>query len=203
MKVSAHFLIWGMNRLLIVGLGNPGTQYARTRHNLGFMVVDKLAESHNISLKQGFNGLWGEFRLGEKHFVLKPTTYMNLSGQSVVPFMSYYKIEPEQLLVVQDDLDMEFGKIKLRSGGSSGGHNGIKSIIELLGTDKFIRLKMGIEKSDRTGTTQHVLGKFESDEELKEFIELGTDAVECFIKDGIKIAMNSFNNRSIFDEKNV
>ncbi|GAB1536426.1 aminoacyl-tRNA hydrolase [Geovibrio sp. ADMFC3] len=189
-----------MNNLLIVGLGNPGVQYAATRHNLGFMVADKLAERYNSGFKDGFKGLWGEFRADEKHFILKPMTYMNLSGQSVVPFMSFYKIEPESLLVIQDDLDMEFGRIKFRNGGSSGGHNGIKSIIELLGTDKFVRLKMGIGKSRSGGTVGHVLGRFEDKEQLEKFVELGTDSAEAFVKGGLKSAMNTYNNKSIFDD---
>ncbi len=188
-----------MNNLLIVGLGNPGSQYARTRHNLGFMVADRLAERFGTGFKDGFKGLWGEFRTDEKHFILKPVTFMNLSGQSVAPFMSFYRIEPESLIVIQDDLDMEFGRIKFRKDGSSGGHNGIKSIIELIGTDKFVRLKMGIGKSRRGGTVGHVLGKFENDAELDKFIELGTDAVEALVRNGLKSAMNSYNNKSIFD----
>jgi PTH1 family peptidyl-tRNA hydrolase len=188
-----------MSSLLITGLGNPGVQYARTRHNLGFMVADRLAERYNSVYKDGFKAHWAEFREGDKHFILKPMTYMNLSGQSVSPFMSYYKIDPENLIVIQDDLDMEFGKIKFRKDGSSGGHNGIKSIIELLGTDKFARLKMGIGKS-RGGTVGHVLGKFENEEELEKFVELGTDAVEALVKNGLKTAMNTFNNKSIYDE---
>ncbi len=188
-----------MSNLLIVGLGNPGSQYAKTRHNLGFMVADRLAERFGTGFKDGFKGLWGEFRTDEKHFILKPMTYMNLSGQSVAPFMSFYKIEAESLIVIQDDLDMEFGRIKFRKDGSSGGHNGIKSIIELIGTDKFVRLKMGIGKSRRGETVGHVLGKFESDAELDKFIELGTDAAEALVRNGLKSAMNSYNNKSVFD----
>lgn len=189
-----------MSSLVIAGLGNPGVQYARTRHNLGFMVADRLASRFNTAFKEGFKGHWAEFREGDKHFILKPMTYMNLSGLSVSPFMSYYRIEPENLIVIQDDLDMEFGKIKFRKDGSSGGHNGIKSIIEQLGTDKFVRLKMGIGKSRSGGTVGYVLGKFENDDELDKFVELAADAAECIIKSGLRTAMNSFSNKSIYDE---
>ncbi|WP_022852218.1 aminoacyl-tRNA hydrolase [Limisalsivibrio acetivorans] len=188
--------------MLIVGLGNPGTKYAGTRHNLGFMVADELADRFGVSYGDGFKGLYGDFVLGgEKHWLLKPLTYMNLSGQSVGQLFRFYKMEPADVLVVQDDLDIPFGKIKLKRGGTSGGHNGIESIIQSIGSKDFPRLKMGIGKTERRGTVGHVLGKFTSEEPLDDFVKLGADACEEFLKSGIQAAMNSFNNKSVVEEE--
>jgi PTH1 family peptidyl-tRNA hydrolase len=184
--------------LLITGLGNPGEKYARTRHNLGFMVADRLADRHSVDFKDGFKGLWGDFQLAGKHFILKPFTFMNLSGQSVAALMNFYKITPEELLVVQDDLDIEFGRIKFRCGGSSGGHKGIDSIISCVGSATFTRLKMGIGRAPH-GTVGHVLGRFEDDAALDKFVDLASDAVDAFLKSGLKEAMNSFNNKSVLE----
>ncbi|MDD2891560.1 MAG: aminoacyl-tRNA hydrolase [Candidatus Gracilibacteria bacterium] len=154
---------------LIVGLGNPGKEYATTRHNVGFLFMDFLRNKWGFEdwKDSKFKGVISEGILGgEKIILLKPTTYMNLSGESVVPLMNFYKIPRENILVLSDDIDMDFGKIRLREKGSSGGQNGLKSIITLLGTDEFARLKIGIGRDNRYNVADWVLSKF-NDEELK------------------------------------
>jgi len=184
--------------VLIVGLGNPGEKYDKTRHNLGFMVADKLAAEKSASFSKGFKGEYAEFFLnGEKHYILKPHTYMNLSGESVQALAAYFKIETEDIIAVHDDLDIEYGRIKLKKGGNDGGHKGIRSMIQMLGDKSFIRLKMGIGKDSRKGTIGHVLGKFSSEdsENLDEFIDISVQAVVCCINEGVRVAMNIFNTR--------
>jgi PTH1 family peptidyl-tRNA hydrolase len=191
-----------MNKLLIVGLGNPGDKYVNTRHNIGFMVIDSCVSSFKGSYKEGFKGVYFSENIeNKKVFFLKPLTYMNASGESVREISEYYDIEPENVLVVHDDLDMEFGKIKFRKNGSSGGHNGIKSIMGHLATDEFKRLKMGI--GPKLGNSSNfVLNPFNSEEKkyLDEFINLACKAVKTYLKDGLKIAMNQFNNLNIIQE---
>jgi len=151
--------------VLIVGLGNPGEKYDRTRHNLGFMVADRLAYDNSASFKEGFKGVYAEFFMdGEKHYILKPFTYMNLSGESVQPLAAYYKIDVEDIIAVHDDMDIEFGRMKLKKGGNDGGHKGIRSMIQMLGDKDFVRLKMGIGKDGLRDTIGHVLGKFSPEE---------------------------------------
>ncbi|MGD9809048.1 MAG: aminoacyl-tRNA hydrolase [Deferribacterales bacterium] len=184
--------------MLIVGLGNPGEKYDRTRHNLGFMVADRLAYEYSASFKEGFKGIYAEFFLnGEKHYILKPFTYMNLSGESVQPLAAYYKIDVEDIIAVHDEMDIEFGRMKLKKGGNDGGHKGIRSMIQMLGDKDFVRLKMGIGKDGLRDTVGHVLGKFspEEAEKLDEFIDIGVKAVVCCINEGVRPAMNSFNSK--------
>jgi len=191
--------------MLIAGLGNPGSKYDRTRHNLGFMVIDELGSRYNADFREGYKGLYSSVIIeGEKVFLLKPMTYMNLSGESVAMLANFYKIEPEDIFVVHDDLDIEYGRIKLKKGGNSGGHNGIKSIISQTGSKDFIRLKCGIGKNDGgKDTTSHVLGKFkpEEKEKLEEYVNNCCDALVSCIKHGLRDAMNRFNNKSIFNEE--
>jgi len=152
---------------LFVGLGNPGKKYAETRHNVGFMVVDELAKKWSISLveDQKFKGEVGSTHInGEKIILLKPTTYMNLSGEAVQAVMDFYHLENEDVVVIYDDLDMETGKLRGRAQGSAGGHNGIKSIILHLAGDQFKRFKIGIDKSPYGKSSDHVLGKFSAEE---------------------------------------
>lgn len=184
--------------MLIVGLGNPGSQYDRTRHNLGFLVADKIASDNSASFSKGYKGEYAEFFMdGEKHYVLKPHTYMNLSGESVQPLAAYYKIDVEDIIAIHDDMDIEFGRLKIKKGGNDGGHKGIRSMIQMLGDKSFIRLKMGIGKDSRKDTVGHVLGKFstEETEKLDEFIDFGVKAVVCCIKEGVRPAMNVFNTK--------
>ncbi|UOD35178.1 aminoacyl-tRNA hydrolase [Deferribacteraceae bacterium V6Fe1] len=192
------------DKFLIVGLGNPGAEYALTRHNIGFMVLDMLAEHFRLSFKGGFKGDYAVADVyGKRVYFLKPQTYMNLSGDSVASLASYFKIESENILVVHDDLDMEFGKFKLKLGGSAGGHNGIRSIIACLNTEKFIRGKCGIGRPN-VGGRNYVLGKFTQEEfdKLDDFLSIAKDAIICYLNCGLKEAMNSFNNKNIKKEEN-
>lgn len=189
---------------LIVGLGNPGTKYAQTRHNVGFDLLDSLAKRWQISFsdRKQFQGIYGEGigRNNTKIRLLKPQTFMNLSGQSVRATIDWFKLPPESVLVVYDDLDLPLGKIRLRLSGSAGGHNGMKSIISHLGTQKFPRVRMGIGKSaGEKDTISHVLGKFSEAEKpvINEVIYLVNDAIEVSLKQGIEQAMNLYNSRSI------
>ena len=189
---------------LIVGLGNPGTKYAQTRHNVGFDLLDILAKRWQISLsdRKQFQGIYGEGfgRHNAKVRLLKPQTFMNLSGQSVRATIDWFKLPPESVLVVYDDLDLPLGKIRLRLSGSAGGHNGMKSIISHLGTQNFPRVRIGIGKSaGEKDTISHVLGKFSAVETpiVSEVIYLVNDAIEMSLKQGMEKAMSLYNSRSI------
>ena len=195
---------------LIVGLGNPGTKYDQTRHNIGFMVVDALARRWQITLSENrkFQGLFGEGLAVStgKIRLLKPLTYMNLSGQSIRSLTDWYKLSPESVLVIYDDMDLPLGKIRLRLSGSAGGHNGMKSTIAHLNTDKFPRLRVGIGKpptpTDDKDSISHVLGRFSSGETqlMSEVIQLVTDAVELSLRQGVEKAMSLYNNRQVVAE---
>ena len=151
---------------LIVGLGNPGREYENTRHNIGFICVDNYANNNNLdSFKEKFNGAYTKFmHNGEQVILLKPLSYMNLSGTVVRKYVDYFKIQPSDILVIHDDLDMPTGKIKLKANSSSGGHNGIKNIIQELNTQNFNHLKIGISKDNRMDVKDYVLGKFTQEE---------------------------------------
>lgn len=181
---------------LIVGLGNPGDKYDGTRHNIGFETIDYISSKYNIDVTRvKFKGVIGEgFIGGEKVILLKPTTYMNLSGESVREAMNFYKLTEEEVLIIYDDISLEVGKIRIREKGSAGGHNGIKSIISNINTDVFPRIKIGVGQP--TGDlVSHVLGRFnkEEEEDLKEVVEASSKAVEIIIKSGTKEAMNKLN----------
>jgi peptidyl-tRNA hydrolase, PTH1 family len=186
---------------LIVGLGNPGTKYDRTRHNIGFGLIDQLAQRWQIpvSEQKRFQGQVGEGWVHQQKIVLlKPQTFMNLSGQAVRSVLDWYKLAPTEVLVLYDDLDLPLGKLRIRLAGSAGGHNGMKSIISHLGTPTFPRLRMGIGKSPDE-TISHVLGKFSVAEAaiVDEILQLAADAVELSLGMGVEKAMNKYNNRSI------
>ncbi len=184
---------------LIVGLGNPGRDYVGTRHNMGFEAIDAICAKFGITInKEKFRAQVGEGRIaGEKVMVIKPQTYMNLSGESVREFRDFYKLEPEEILVIYDDISLPTGKMRIRERGSAGGHNGIKNIIYQLGTDVFPRIKIGVGKPDHPDfdCKDYVLGKFskEETEVLIKTVVRAADAVETFIKDGTGKAMNQFN----------
>jgi peptidyl-tRNA hydrolase, PTH1 family len=189
---------------LIVGLGNPGTKYAQTRHNVGFDLLDSLAKSWQISLadRKQFQGIYGEGfgSNNAKVRLLKPQTFMNLSGQSVRAAIDWFKLPPESVLVVYDDLDLPLGKIRLRLSGSAGGHNGMKSIIAHLGTQNFPRVRIGIGKSTgEKDTISHVLGKFSAPEVpiVSEVIYLVNDSIEMSLKQGVEKAMSLYNSKSV------
>ena len=187
---------------LIVGLGNPGPQYSRNRHNVGFQCVDLLAQRHGLRLdKLQQRAMTGSGVIpcgGERHKVLlaRPLTFMNASGEAVAPLARYYGVEPQDLIVVHDDLDLASGKLRLRGGGSSGGQNGIKSIIERLGSPDFARIKVGIGRPPgRMDPADYVLQNFSAAEEevFTPLRERVCDAVECWLAEGIEAAMNRFN----------
>ncbi len=194
---------------LIVGLGNPEPKYDRTRHNIGFNAVDALAQSWQISLSENrkFQSIFGEGSRprGQKIRLLKPLTYMNLSGQAIRAATDWYKIPPQSVLVVYDDMDLPIGKIRMRLSGSAGGHNGMKSTISHLGTDKFPRLRIGIGKpqnelsKNEKDTISFVLGKFSSDESqlLEKVLKLVREAVELSLHQGVEKSMSLYNSRTI------
>ena len=181
---------------LIVGLGNPESQYEDTRHNIGFKVIDNIAKEYNIDInRQKFKGVYGEgFINGEKVILLKPSTYMNLSGESVKEVIDFYKLSNEDILVIYDDISLDVGRLRIREKGSAGGHNGIKNIIAHLGTDVFPRIKVGVGQPN-VDLVNYVLGKFSKEEMdiLSESIEASTKAVKEIISNDVKSAMNIYN----------
>lgn len=182
----------------IVGLGNPGKNYEKTRHNVGFMALDRLAQKHGISITQSkCKALVGEGFVGrEKVVLIKPMTFMNLSGESVRAYMDYYKVELKDLIVVYDDLDTEVGRIRLRYQGSAGGHNGIKSIIQHTGTQTFDRVRMGISRPQGgMAVVDYVLAPFAKAEQplLDEMIEKTCDALEYSLDHTFEQTMAQFN----------
>ncbi|MFN3651352.1 MAG: aminoacyl-tRNA hydrolase [Armatimonadota bacterium] len=186
-------------RHLIVGLGNPGAQYHNTRHNIGFRVVDLLAERHRIDTRKvERQANFGRGAIGETVVALaKPLTYMNLSGESVAPLARLLQLRPEEIIVVVDDMDLPPGRIRIRPSGSAGGHNGLKSLIQHLGTTEFPRVRVGVGRPSgpKGGTVDHVLGKFtrEELEPVQDSIRAAADAVEAIVTDGLQAAMNRFN----------
>lgn len=178
---------------LIFGLGNPGKEYDNTRHNVGFMLIDKYLG--DVKYKERFNGLFYEMNGKEKVIFVKPQTYMNNSGECVSKFVKYYDVKMENVLVIQDDLDIDIGKYKFKINSSSGGHNGIKSIISHLGNNGFFRLKIGISNIRKNDVIDFVLGKF-SKEEIKNinFGEL-VNAIDDFISYDYSYVMNKYNGK--------
>lgn len=199
---------------MIVGLGNPGPRYARNRHNIGFQIVDLLARRHDISLSRSkYNGLFGDGWISQrpafdpenpfgglperqKVLLVRPLTFMNRSGDAVGPLAHYFEIEPEDIFVIYDELDLPSGKLRLRPSGGSGGHNGIKSLIRHLGTNEFPRARVGIGRPDGPmDPADYVLQNFSEDEEIvfETLRARVADAVECWLFQGIEAAMNRYN----------
>lgn len=190
---------------LVVGLGNPGGTYARTRHNVGFMVIDQLARMFRVSVsrRQG-EALTGEISVrGRRVLLAKPQTYMNLSGHAVGALAGLRRLVPEEILVISDDMDLPFGRLRLRPGGGAGGHRGLASIIETLGTDRFPRLRVGIGRGPEA--VEHVLGGFAPAEEavLDRVLEAAAQAVLTACADGLDRAMNLYNRRGVKVEQAV
>lgn len=193
---------------LIAGLGNPGKKYENTRHNLGFMCADVLASRYGINMSdhkglamfgKGIMSLDGKTA---KFFLAKPLTYMNESGNAISSICSYYSVSPEKVLIIHDDMDLDFGRIKVKSGGSAGGHNGIKSIDRSLSTNEYARVRLGVGHSQRAGDTRKntidwVLGGFNSQQKslLSEFLADGADAAETVVINGLSKAQERFNGR--------
>ena len=183
--------------LLVAGLGNPGRQYERTRHNAGWMVVDELARRHDGSFRSKFDGQLSEIRLGELRLaLLKPETYMNVSGKSIAAARRFFKVEPESLLVVHDDVDLDPGRLQARSGGGLAGHNGLRSIAGTLGTQDFLRLRIGVGRpgrGDRRPVADYVLSAFEPEFDVEALISRAADAVETIAGEGVEQAQQLFN----------
>ena len=183
---------------VVVGLGNPGKQYENTRHNVGFNVIDILAKEYDISVtKIKHKALIGEGRIGsEKVLLVKPQTYMNLSGESIIEAIKFYKIDTNKIIVIYDDIDVKPGKIKIRKKGGPGSHNGMKSVINSLGSQEFSRIRVGIGTPEhKNDMINYVIGKVPKEEleQLDEGTSTAKEAVTEIIKNGIDIAMNKFN----------
>ena len=183
---------------LIVGLGNPGREYVGTRHNIGFEAVDAVCAKYDISMKkEKFRAVFGEGRIGgEKVIVAKPQTYMNLSGESVRELRDWYKLSPEEIIVIYDDISLPTGKLRIREKGSAGGHNGIKNIIAQLGTQNFQRIKVGVgEKPKGWDLADYVLGHFSKEDRglVDDALKRVAGAVELMVQGEVDQAMNQFN----------
>ena len=185
--------------LLVVGLGNPGREHARNRHNVGRLVVDELARRHGGSWKSKFNGQLSEIRLeGHKLALLKPETYMNESGRSVGTAAQFFKVAPESVLVVHDEGDFDLGRLELKVGGGLAGHNGLRSIAQQLGTPDFLRLRIGVgrpERGDPRPLADWVLANFEPHEDPDDLIARAADAVELLVADGVGRTQLQINRR--------
>lgn len=190
---------------IIAGLGNPGKKYEDTRHNIGFNTIDRLADKLNIKVnKIKFKGLVGEGRIAaEKVILLKPHTFMNNSGESIVEILNFYKLKPEDLIVVVDDIDIEFAQLKIKKNGSAGTHNGLKSIVNLTGSKDFARFKVGVgKKHPNEDLANFVLSTFSSKDKkhIEDAIDACADAIINAVESGIDKAMNSYNNNIYWGE---
>lgn len=189
---------------LIVGLGNPGQKYAETRHNIGFMVAERLASRAGIALKRnGYQGLYGTGRLaGTEATILLPQTYMNRSGASVAPASQSLGVAPGDLIVIHDEIDLPFGCLRIKQGGGHGGHNGLRSIVAATGVADYTRLRMGVGRPPEGGDVSgYVLSRFNALERnlLPEYIDVATDALASVLTEGVPAAMNAYNNRNVLN----
>jgi peptidyl-tRNA hydrolase, PTH1 family len=183
--------------LLVAGLGNPGREYAGNRHNVGHMVVDELARRHGGSWREKFSGRIAEVRVDEHRVaLLKPETYMNESGRSVRAAADFFKLQPDAILVVHDESDLELGRLQARLGGGLAGHNGLRSVAQHLGTPEFMRLRVGVgrpERGDRRPLADYVLANFEPHEDAERLVARAADAVEALDARGLEAAQREFN----------
>ncbi len=183
--------------LLVAGLGNPGREHERDRHNVGWMVVDELARRHSASFRAKFSGRVAEVRIdGRRVALLEPETYMNDSGRSVGAAARFFKVDPPDLLVVHDEVDLELGQLQVRLGGGLAGHNGLRSIAQALGTKDFARLRVGVGRpgrGDRRTIADFVLSPFEVEDEPGEIVNRSADAVEALLSEGLTVAQQRFN----------
>ena len=185
---------------IIAGLGNPTREYEKTRHNVGFDTIDVLADKLNTSVdEKKFKGLYGRGIIaGEKVILLKPQTFMNLSGESVREAADFYKVDPEHIIVIYDDISLDVGQLRIRKKGSAGGHNGLKNIIKMLGHDTFIRVRMGVgEKPKNFDLADYVLGHFPAEERniMDEAAKTAAEAIRMIITENADAAMNHFNSK--------
>ena len=183
--------------LLVAGLGNPGREYERDRHNVGWMVADELARRRDAVWRSKFSGRLAEIRLDDSRLaLLKPETYMNDSGRSIAAAARYFKVDSDRLLVVHDDVDLEPGRLQARLGGGLAGHNGLRSISQALGTQEFLRLRIGVGRpgrGDRRSVADYVLAPFDVDEDAAGIVGRSADAVESILSDGLAAAQQTFN----------
>jgi len=183
--------------LLVAGLGNPGREYERTRHNIGRLVADELARRHGGSFRSKFSGRLAETRLGDLRLaLLEPETYMNESGRSLAAAARFFKVEPSALVVVHDDVDLEAGRLQARLGGGLAGHNGLRSIAQALGTQDFLRLRIGVGRpgrGDRRPVADYVLSPFEPEDDVDELVSRSADAVEMLARDGLERTQSRYN----------
>ncbi|WP_010235228.1 aminoacyl-tRNA hydrolase [Clostridium arbusti] len=181
---------------LIVGLGNPGKEYEKTRHNVGFDILDLISDKYNINMNRTkFKGVYGDGKIDDERVILlKPATFMNLSGESVKAVCDFYKIKNENIIVIYDDISLSVGRMRIRKSGSAGGHNGIKNIISNLSSDVFPRVKVGVG-APIGDLISHVLGRFSTEDriEVEKVFNVAADAVQCIITKGTCEAMNNFN----------
>lgn len=198
-KISSQSSGGGKVEYIIAGLGNPGLEYQTTRHNAGFMAVDRIAENLGVKIdRMKFKGLCTDVTIAEKRcLLLKPTTYMNNSGESIVEALNFYKLDTEHFIVIYDDISLEPSKMRIRRKGTHGGHNGIRSIIDLTGTEEFLRIKLGVGKKPHPDydLAKWVLGKFRPDdmEKLQQAIGNAEEAVKLMVNGKTDEAMNKFN----------
>jgi peptidyl-tRNA hydrolase, PTH1 family len=189
---------------LIVGLGNPGPKYQWTRHNAGFMVLDRLSHLAGIPLtRKTFSGLYGEGNYrGERLLLLKPQTFMNLSGRSVNPALHFHRLSLQELIVIHDDLDIPFGQVKLKEGGGHAGHNGLRSLLQELGSGQFTRIRIGIGRPVHDDAADYVLSPFSRDEmgQLPQLLDGVVDLLELLLLEGMPKAMSLFNNKNLLTE---
>lgn len=192
-----------MKQFVIVGLGNPGLQYQWTRHNAGFLFLDRLTHIENISItKKTFSGISGEWYYNNvRTTLLKPETFMNLSGRSVVQALQFYKLPISNLLVVHDEIDLPYGVVRLKQGGGHGGHNGLRSIMELLGKGDFIRLRIGVGRPIHGDTVNHVLGIIQPEqmEHLSDVMDGALTMVKSFLEYGLPKTMSLYNNKNFLE----
>jgi PTH1 family peptidyl-tRNA hydrolase len=185
--------------LLVVGLGNPGREYARNRHNLGWLVVDELARRHEGSWRSKFNGQLAEIRIdGHKVALLKPETFMNDSGRAIQAAVKFFKLDPDAVLVVHDDGDLELGRLQARIGGGAGGHNGLRSTVDHLGTPEFMRLRVGVGRpgrGDQRKLADYLLSDFRPEDDAEALVRTAADAVETLDAEGLEAAQRAFNAR--------
>lgn len=188
---------------LVVGLGNPGKEYENTRHNIGYMFLDYITNKHDFKFNKKFNAMEYETNInGEKILYIKPLTFMNLSGESIIKYVNFYKLNSEDVLVIQDDLDMEMGRYKLMFNHGDGGHNGIKNIILNLGSREFLRLKIGISKAN-IDTKDYVLGKFNKDEIniLNETFNKLKDFINDYVSMNRDLLTGKYNSKELDNKK--
>jgi peptidyl-tRNA hydrolase, PTH1 family len=183
--------------LLVAGLGNPGREYEQTRHNVGWLVADELARRHGGSFRSKFSGQLSELRVGEQKLaLLKPETYMNESGRSIAAAARFFKVEPRDLLVVHDDVDLDAERFQARLGGGLAGHNGLRSIAQALGTNDFLRLRIGVGRpgrGDRRSVSDYVLSRFDAESDAEALVTRAADAVEAIAADGLEEAQRRYN----------